>query len=94
MSRFVEVLNEWRELKTLDIKCCVETMVQKLDAKSGYLKFDFKYFIDKKSPVTGISAPMCYDCTFEGFLDDYNGDDEEYKFESGTYDTVFEYEGI
>lgn len=83
MSRFVEVLNEWRELKTLDIKSCVETMVQKLDAKSGYLKFDFKYFIDKKSPVTGISAPMCYDCTFEGILDDYNEEDEEYRFYLG-----------
>ncbi len=80
MSRFVEVLNEWREEKTLDIKGCVERIVQKLEAKSGYLKFDFKYFIDKKSPVTGISAPMCYDCTFEGILDDYNGDDEEYRF--------------
>lgn len=80
MSRFVEVLNEWREEKTLDIKGCVERIVQKLEAKSGYLKFDFKYFIDKKSPVTGISAPMCYDCTFEGILEDYNGEDEEYRF--------------
>ena len=83
MSRFVEVLNEWREKKTLDIKSCVEEMVKRLDAKSAYLKFDFKYFIDKKSPVTGISAPMCYDCTFEGFLDNYNDDDEEYKFYLG-----------
>ena len=68
MSRFVEVLNEWRSKKTLgiDIKGCVEAIVQKLDAKCGYLKFDFKYFINKKSPVTGISAPMCYDCFFEG----------------------------
>ena len=80
MSRFVEVLNEWREKKTLDLKNCVENIVQKLNAKSGYLRLEFKYFIDKKSPVTGIFAPMCYDCTFEGILDDYNGDDEEYKF--------------
>ena len=80
MSRFVEVLNEWRERKTLDIKNCVESVVQKLDAKSAHLEFKFKYFIEKKSPVTGISAPMCYDCTFEGILDDYNGDDEEYRF--------------
>ena len=44
MSRFVEVLNEWRSKKTLgiDIKGCVEAIVQKLDAKCGYLKFDFK----------------------------------------------------
>lgn len=83
MSRFVEVLNEWREKKTLDIKSCVETMVEKLDAKSAYLKFDFKYFIDKISPVTKISAPMCYDCTFEGILDNYQEEDEEYRFYLG-----------
>lgn len=80
MSRFVEVLNEWREKKSLDLKNCVLAMVEKLDARSGYLKLSFKYFIDKTSPVTGISAPMCYDCTFEGILDDYNSEDEEYRF--------------
>ena len=82
MSRFVEVLNEWRSKNTLgvDIKGCVEAIVKRLEAKSGYLKFDFKYFIDKKAPVTGISAPMCYDCSFEGILDNYGEEDEEYRF--------------
>ena len=83
MSRFIEVLNEWRGKKTFDIKSCVESMVEKLDAKSAYLRFDFKYFIDKTSPVTNISAPMCYDCTFEGFLENYNEEDEEYRFYLG-----------
>ncbi len=85
MSRFVEVLNEYRSKKTLgvDIKGCVEAIVKKLDAKCGYLKFDFKYFIDKTSPITKVSAPMCYDCTFEGVLDNYMEEDEEYKFYLG-----------
>ena len=83
MSRFVEVLNEWRSKKTLDMKSCVEAMVEKLDAKSAYLKFDFKYFIEKKSPVTGISAPMCYDCMFESILENFQEEDEEYKFYLG-----------
>lgn len=85
MSRFVEVLNEWRGKHTLgvDIKGCVEAIVERLNAKSGYLKFDFKYFINKKAPVTGISAPMCYDCTFEGILENYGEEDEEYKFYLG-----------
>ncbi len=85
MSRFVEVLNEYRTQKTLgtDLKGCVEAIVQRLDAKCGYLKFSFKYFIDKKSPVTGITAPMCYDCTFEGVIDNYGEEDEEYKFYLG-----------
>ena len=85
MSRFVEVLNEYRTQKTVgtDLKGCVEAIVQRLDAKCGYLKFSFKYFIDKKSPVTGITAPMCYDCTFEGVIDNYGEEDEEYKFYLG-----------
>lgn len=85
MSRFVEVLNEYRSRKTLgvDIKGCVEAIVKKLDAKCGYLKFDFKYFIEKTSPITKVSAPMCYDCTFEGVLDNYMEEDEEYKFYLG-----------
>lgn len=85
MSRFVEVLDEWRGRHSLgvDIKGCVKAIVEKLNAKSGYLKFDFKYFIDKKAPVTGISAPMCYDCTFEGILDNYEEEDEEYRFYLG-----------
>ena len=85
MSRFVEVLNEWREKKILgiDIKGCIEEITKKLNAKSGYLKFEFKYFIDKISPVTGISAPMCYDCFFESILENFGEEDEEYNFYLG-----------
>ena len=39
------------------------------------MEFNFKYFVDKKAPVTKLAAPMCYDCSFEGTMD---GDD--YKF--------------
>lgn len=85
MSRFVEVLNEWRNkhLLGIDVKGCLEAVVERLNAKSGYIKFDFKYFINKTSPVTEISAPMCYNCSFEGMLDNYGEEDEEYKFYLG-----------
>lgn len=82
MSRFVECLNDWKEKRLLgvDIEGCVQDLVERLDAKSSYIKFSFKYFIDKKSPVTNITAPMCYDCSFEGILSDYGDENEEYKF--------------
>lgn len=85
MSRFVEILNEWRTKKLIgvDIQGCVHAMIERLDAKCGYLKFDFQYFINKTSPVTGISAPMCYDCSFEGILENYGEEDEEYTFYLG-----------
>ena len=56
MSRFVEVLNEWRtnHLLGVDIKGCLEKIIKKLHAQSGELEFNFKYFIDKESPVTTL----------------------------------------
>ena len=86
MSRFIEILNEWsdKHLLGVDIKGCLEEIVKKLNAKSGYLRLEFKYFIDKESPVTNISAPMCYDCSFEGVLENYGEEDEHYKFHLGT----------
>lgn len=77
MSRFVEVLTEWRNKNLLgvDIKGCLEEIVRRLEAKSGELEFKFTYFIDKLSPVTKLSSPMSYECIFKGRIE--NGD---YKF--------------
>ncbi len=77
MSRFVEVLTEWRNKNLLgvDIKGCLEEIIRRLEAKSGELEFKFTYFIDKLSPVTKLSSPMSYECIFKGRIE--NGD---YKF--------------
>ena len=77
MSRFVEVLNEWRNKNLLgvDIKGCLEEIIKRLNAKSGELEFKFKYFIDKNSPVTNLTAPMSYDCIFKGQINE-----NSYKF--------------
>ena len=72
MSRFVEVLTEWRNKNLLgvDIKGCLEEIIKRLDAKSGELEFTFTYFIDKKSPVTQLISPMSFDCLFKGTIDE------------------------
>jgi len=77
MSRFVEVLTEWRNKNLLgvDIKGCLEKIIHNLEAETGELEFKFKYFIDKKSPVTGLLAQMSYNCSFQGRIEDGN-----YKF--------------
>ena len=74
MSRFIEILGEWgqKNLLGVDIKGCLETIKDKLSAKSARLKFEFKYFIDKKAPVSGLKSPMGYKCSFEGILDNEN----------------------
>lgn len=85
MSRFIEVLSEWKNKNLLgvDIKGCLSAIIKKLNAQSGELEFKFKYFIDKKSPVTKISSPMSYDCSFEGDLYNLGKPDEAYKFTLG-----------
>lgn len=77
MSRFVEILCEWgqKNLLGVDIEGCLKEMTKKLCAQNAELKFEFKYFLDKKAPASRLSSPMGYDCSFEGKL---NG--EDYKF--------------
>lgn len=82
MSRFIEVLSEWKNKNLLgvDVKGCLAAIIKKLNAQSGELEFRFKYFIDKKSPVTRLSSPIGYDCSFEGILANSGKPNEEYKF--------------
>lgn len=85
MSRFVEVLSEWKHKNLLgvDIKGCLASIIKKLNAHSGELEFKFKYFIDKKSPVTKLYSPMSYHCSFEGSMSNPGKENEEYKFTLG-----------
>lgn len=80
MSRFVEVLNLYRthDFSCKDIKSLLTDIKKVLKAESANAKFTFKYFVDKKSPVTKLSFPLAYDCSFEGNL---NG--EDYSFTLG-----------
>ena len=81
MSRFIEILEDYRKknLIGVDIKKMLEDMKIKLESKSAYLKFDFKYFVKKPAPKSALQALMCYDCFFEGTLDE----NDNYKFYLG-----------
>ncbi len=72
MSRFIEILNKYQKesLLSTDIEKVLFDMKQKLDATCAYLKFDFKYFIKKTAPKSGLNSLMCYDCAFEGEIDE------------------------
>lgn len=77
MSRFVEILSDYsqRNLLGVDIKGLLIDVKQKLESQSAHVRFDFKYFVNKKAPVSEMEFPVGYDCSFQGDLD---GDD--YKF--------------
>ena len=71
MSRFVEILNIYRHksFSAKDIECLLNDTKKVLKAESADARFTFKYFIDKKSPVTKLSFPIAYDCIYEGILE-------------------------
>ncbi len=76
MSRFMEVLDEWRakNLLGVDIKGILKDVQQKLNAQSAHVRFNFKYFVKKEAPISKAQSVMGYDCSFEGNLqkDEYN----------------------
>jgi GTP cyclohydrolase I len=41
-------------------------MVEKLEAKSGYIEMSFPYFVNKTAPVSGVQSLLDYDITFIG----------------------------
>jgi GTP cyclohydrolase I len=72
MSRFVIQLNEWSQNKILclNLNEYLEEAKIRLAAPSAFIELKFRYFIEKAAPVSGLSAPMAYECIFKGSLDE------------------------
>jgi len=65
MSRFIEVLNEFKdEIYIKNIMTILKKVRSKLKAQSAHLEMYFPYFIEKEAPVTKIPSLMEY----EGFF--------------------------
>ncbi len=61
MSRFIEVLNEFKEeINIKNIHQILAKLKKKLNAQSAHLEVFFPYFIEKKAPITGIPSLMEY----------------------------------
>jgi len=69
MSRFVEILNRYREQMALDrLEDILQEMRQKLGAETAHLRVEFPYFIDKAAPVSKARSLMEYTCEFDACL--------------------------
>lgn len=68
MSRFVALLNEADEtvISIAGFTSMLEKMTHLLEAESGYLSVDFKYFVNKSAPVTGVQSLMDYQVSLSG----------------------------
>ena len=71
MSRFVQILNEHgREISVESFESILRDMVERLEAKSGYIEMNFPYFVNKTAPVSGVQSLLDYDVTFIGEIID------------------------
>lgn len=70
MSRFIEILTEWsqRPITGPEMKAILRQVMDRLEARSAHISLNFKYFIEKSAPVSGLNSFLDYDCTFEGDL--------------------------
>lgn len=70
MSRFMVMITEWSRHKvfSLNFREFLEETRKLLDAPSAQMEVNFKYFVDKAAPVSGITAPMGYNCFFKTAL--------------------------
>ncbi len=68
MSRFLEILNKWSQKPVAEeeMEAILAEALEKLEARSAELKIDFKYFIDKKAPVSGRKSVLDLNCFFLG----------------------------
>jgi GTP cyclohydrolase I len=65
MSRFIEILNRHRgEITMRTIPQLLSDLRRALDAESAHFEACFPYFIERKAPVSGATAVMDYECSF------------------------------
>jgi GTP cyclohydrolase I len=67
MSRFIEVLSEYRRQITLEnFSAILDELKTRLNAESAHMEVTFPYFITKKAPVSQTEGLMEYICTIKG----------------------------
>ena len=71
MSRFIEILNEYRREITIEnFPRILEKMKDRLNANSAHLEVEFPYFMEKEAPVSRARSLMEYRCRLVGTLEE------------------------
>jgi GTP cyclohydrolase I len=78
MSRFIEILEEWRNrpVSGPEVKAILQQTKTELKAEMAHADIRFKYFMEKQAPVSKRSSILGYQSRFCG---DLNGGDFEFK---------------
>jgi GTP cyclohydrolase I len=73
MSRFIEIINEWKsEISFHSVSSLLNMVKTRLEANSSFIEITFPFFIEKTAPVSKCSALVNYSCQINGasFPDD------------------------
>ncbi|KAA0259062.1 GTP cyclohydrolase I FolE2 [Deferribacter autotrophicus] len=71
MSRFVEILNKYREnISISSFKEILEEMRIRLNSEEAHFDMEFTYFLEKEAPVSKQTSLMDYLCRFSGNVSD------------------------
>ena len=70
MSRFIEILSDWSQkpVSSREMEIILAETIHKLDAEYAHMKIQFKYFIEKSAPVSGLTSLLDVDCSFSAQL--------------------------
>lgn len=68
MSRFLEILNPWRDkpIAEGEIELILKEAITKLVAKSAEITIKFTYFLAKKAPISQKESYLDVECVFHG----------------------------
>ncbi len=68
MSRFVEILSRWskKAVAMAEIREMLSEVQKAFNAQTAQLSLQFKYFLQKQAPATGLPCQLDYDCLFAG----------------------------
>jgi GTP cyclohydrolase I len=71
MSRFVDILFDWRQkpISKPELREMLEEACHRLEAERARVDVFFKYFMNKRAPVSKSQSALDYDCKFEGVLE-------------------------
>ena len=70
MSRFVEILEEWKgqPSSSAGLEHILDATRARLHADRAHIHVGFKYFLSKQAPVSRLESTMGYECQFDAML--------------------------
>ena len=69
MSRFVEVLHNWRsDIAIARVPALLAELAERTSAEEVLVRFEFPLFLERSGPASGGTALVAYDCVVEARL--------------------------